>query len=117
MLTAMARFKPIYVRRSDGKVEVVAKGKRRERNEPTPDQLDASPDKNGVSDFYREVALEEVKSLDWRRKLGGMLAREFALDDKNALGRMIFKQYGDSRLMARRSSLHVGGVPGKLPSL
>ncbi|KAK3116212.1 hypothetical protein LTR53_003649 [Teratosphaeriaceae sp. CCFEE 6253] len=72
----MARFKNVYARRSDGKLEILVKGKRKESNEPMPDQLDTTPDKHGVSDYYREVAPEEMKSLDWRRKLGGMLARE-----------------------------------------
>ena len=80
----MARFYPVYVRRSDGKVEIVSKSKRRERNEPTDEQLDQKPDKNGVSDYYREVSPDEAKHLDWRRKLGGMLARELDHKDKNA---------------------------------
>ena len=80
----MTRFYPLYVRRSDGKLEVIGKGKRRERNEPTEEQLDQKPDKNGVSDYYREVSMDESKHLDWRRKLGGMLARELDWKDKNA---------------------------------
>ena len=94
----MTRFYPLYVRRSDGKLEallfqsqgrpgkleVVAKGKRKELNEPTEEQLDQKPDKNGVSDYYREVSMDESKHLDWRRKLGGMLARELDWKDKNA---------------------------------
>ena len=82
----MARFYPIYVRRSDGKLEVVSKGKRRELNQPTDDQLDQRPDRDGVSDFYREVGADEGKHLDWRRKLGGMLARELAWKDKSGQG-------------------------------
>ncbi|KAK4494331.1 hypothetical protein PRZ48_014629 [Zasmidium cellare] len=78
----MARFYPLYVRRSDGKIEIIVKGKRKELNQPTEDQLDQRPDKDGVSDFYREVALEEPKHMDWRRKLGGMLARELNWKDK-----------------------------------
>ncbi|KAK4543605.1 hypothetical protein LTR36_005500 [Oleoguttula mirabilis] len=79
----MARFYPLYVRRSDGRLEIIAKGKRNEHNEPTTDQLDQKPDKHGISDFYREVSLDEMKSLDWRRKLGGMLARELNWKDKS----------------------------------
>lgn len=71
----MGRFYPLYVRRSDGKREVISQRKK-EVNQPTEDQLDQRPDKNGVSDFYREVAPDEPKHLDWRRKIGGMLARE-----------------------------------------
>ncbi|KAH9820890.1 Transcription-silencing protein, cryptic loci regulator Clr2 [Teratosphaeria destructans] len=79
----MGIFYPLYVRRSDGKLETIGKGKRREKNTPTDEQLDQRPDRNGVSDFYREVGPDEVKSLDWRRKLGGMLARELSWRDKN----------------------------------
>ncbi|EME40979.1 hypothetical protein DOTSEDRAFT_74509 [Dothistroma septosporum NZE10] len=80
----MARFYPLYVRRSDGKLEIVTKGaKRKETNSPTDDQLDQKPDKDGVSDYYREVKPEETKHLDWRRKLGGMLARELDWKDKS----------------------------------
>jgi len=82
----MGRFYPLYVRRSDGKLEIIAKGKRKERNEPTAEQLDQSPDKHGISDYYREVSLEDMKSLDWRRKLGGMLARELNWKDKSGQG-------------------------------
>lgn len=80
----MTRFYPLYCRRSDGKLEAGTKSKRKELNQPTDDQLDQKPDKNGVSDYYREVAPEETKHLDWRRKLGGMLARELDWKDKNA---------------------------------
>lgn len=73
----MGRFYPLYVRRSDGKTEIVSKGQRKkEANQPTEEQLDQRPDRNGTSDFYREVAPDEPKHLDWRRKIGGMLARE-----------------------------------------
>lgn len=82
----MARFYPIYVARSDGKKEILAKGKLREPNQPTDTQLDQRPDKNGVSDFYREVAPDEIKHLDWRRKLGGMLVRELAWKDPSGGG-------------------------------
>ena len=79
----MAPFYPIYARRSDGKLEIGSKTKRAESNEPLPEQLDQKPDKNGVSDYYREVAPDEPKHLDWRRKLGGMLARELAWKPKD----------------------------------
>ena len=82
----MARFYPIYVARSDGKKEILAKGKLREPNQPTDTQLDQRPDKNGVSDFYREVAPDEIKHLDWRRKLGGMLVRELGWKDPSGGG-------------------------------
>lgn len=72
----MGRFFPVYIRRSDGKIEIKSRHRSLERNEPTKEQLDKTPDTNGISDFYREVDIDEQKHLDWRRKLGGMLARD-----------------------------------------
>lgn len=99
----MAPFKPLYVRRSDGKLEtVVGKGKRKESNQPTDEQLDQNPDKDGVSDFYREVLLTEPKHLDWRRKLGGMLARQLDPNNEKAgTGRPLTISY----IAALRSTL------------
>ena len=71
----MPRFFPLYVRRSDGKSEIVSK-KKSEPNGPTQDQLDRKADTNGMSDFYREIPEEEAKHQDWRRKLGWMLIKE-----------------------------------------
>lgn len=78
----MTRFYPLYVRRSDGKAEVSNHHKRKEPNQPTSDQLNKKPDSNGISDYYREVGMDETKHLDWRRKLGGMLARDFGFKDQ-----------------------------------
>lgn len=72
----MGNFYPVYARRSDGKMEITAKGKGKEKNEPTAEQLDQTPNSKGISDYYRLVKPTEMKSMDWRRKLGGMLARE-----------------------------------------
>lgn len=77
----MAKFYPLYLRRSDGKLEVVNHHKRKESNGPTSDQLNKKATGNGVSEFYREVGMDETKHLDWRRKLGGMLARELGWSD------------------------------------
>lgn len=95
----MAPFLPLYVRRSDGKHEIAAKGKRSEQNAPTAEQLDQKPDKHGVSDFYREVSLDEMKSLDWRRKLGGMLARELEGTGKSGIGKNVIVSYRKRLLM------------------
>lgn len=84
----MGRFYPLYVRRSDGKLEVAGHHKRKEFNQPLPEQLDTKPDANGVSDYYREVSIEESKHLDWRRKLGGMLARDLGASDSGSLNRV-----------------------------
>lgn len=76
----MGRFYPIYLRRSDGKLETVSHGKR-ELNQPTSAQLNTKPNADGISDFYRLVTIDEPKHLDWRRKIGGMLARDLGLKD------------------------------------
>jgi hypothetical protein len=68
----MTRYQVIYVRRSDGRLEVVNKN-RREKNQPTPDQMNRAPNSKGVVDYYKELAPDELKHLDWRRKLAGML--------------------------------------------
>ncbi|KAF2239003.1 hypothetical protein EV356DRAFT_504357 [Viridothelium virens] len=83
----MPRFFPLYVRRSDGRSEIASK-KRPESNGPTQEQLDRKADANGISDFYREVAEEEIKHQDWRRKLGWMLVKELGGEehkDKNCI--------------------------------
>lgn len=101
----MARFYPLYVRRSDGKLEIVVKGKQKELNQPTAEQLDQRPDRNGISDFYREIVQEEPKNLDWRRKLGGMLAREMNWKDKSGGGEYVHDnaQQTTTRMLTSRT--------------
>ena len=70
------QFYPLYIRRSDAKRFTKGKYGAKEPNEPTSEQLNADPDANGISDFYREIPVGEMKEIDWRRKLGGMLIRE-----------------------------------------
>ncbi|KAK6000378.1 hypothetical protein QM012_003624 [Aureobasidium pullulans] len=79
----MGRFHPVYIRRSDGMLETATKSGARivkEANKPTPKQLDDKPKSDGVKDYYREVAIDESKHMDWRRKLAAMLARDLNLD-------------------------------------
>jgi hypothetical protein len=75
----MTRFYPVYPRRSDGKLEVDTK-RGKEKNEPSVDQLDKTPNSKGVCDYYREIPEDEPKHIDWRKKLAGMLIRELAVD-------------------------------------
>ena len=73
----MAPFFPLYISRSDGKLDTISiKTKKKERNEPTAEQLDDTPDSKGISDFYKRLETGDAKEVDWRRKLGGMLMRE-----------------------------------------
>ncbi|THW04149.1 hypothetical protein D6C89_06673 [Aureobasidium pullulans] len=81
----MGRFHPVYLGRSDGMLETATKhGARitKEPNKPTPKQLDDKPKADGVKDYYREVAIDESKHMDWRRKLAAMLARDIGLDQE-----------------------------------
>ena len=88
----MTLYYPLYIRRSDGKLQVKSHG-RAEANEPTPEQLDQSPNEKGIFDFYKLCKDDDPKLLDWRRKLGGMLIRELqptSVVDKSGLSS---KQY------------------------
>ncbi|KAI9797416.1 MAG: hypothetical protein M1835_000750 [Candelina submexicana] len=72
----MAPFYFIYIGRSDGQLRIVTKSKKRELNQPTDLQLDKTPDKKGVSDYYTKLVNGSPKEVDWKRKLAGMLIRE-----------------------------------------
>jgi len=72
----MGAFQILYLQRSDGKIEIRGRLGTKEKNEPLPAQLDPTPGKDGISDYYRALSEDDAKHLEWRRKLGGMLARE-----------------------------------------
>ena len=82
----MTRFTILYLRRSDGKTETVDRSRQREKNEPTPEQLNAEPNAQGISDYYREIPYNEHKHSDWRRKLAGMLMRELGTKEQSGTG-------------------------------
>lgn len=107
----MTLFYPIYVRRSDGQAATTSRGKREEPNRPTEEQMDQRPDANGVSDFYREVPSDEAKHVDWRRKLGGMLARE--LQRKDA-GKSLDQHFPRLSAHHARCRAHPGVISGAL---
>lgn len=108
-------YQVLYVRRSDGKLDITHRG-RREKNEPTPEQLDQTPDANGIADYYRELGPNESKVLDWRRKLASMLMKNIA-NSSSTTG------YSPATLLChllrltdpQRSSLHPPRPPRKLP--
>lgn len=68
----MAPYHPIECCRSDGLLEYKSKLGAKELNQPTPKQLEETPNAKGVVDCYRKVEPNDQKSIDWRRKLGGM---------------------------------------------
>jgi hypothetical protein len=112
----MGRFFPVYVCRSDGKLETISTHKRKESNQPTAEQLDSRPDASGTSDYYRPVRIDEPKHLDWRRKLGSMLARELGLAD-SGMSSTTATSIGPSRTDYRRQGLYIGRLSGKLQAL
>ena len=77
----MPQFYPLYLRRSDGVINL--KGG---KNEPAPNQLDPKPNAHGIADFYRLSPTGDPKETEWRRKLGGMLIREIG-DAEQSNGR------------------------------
>ena len=66
----------MYFQKSDGKLDIINKKKKKEPNAPTPSQMDSTPDAKGIVDFYRLVEIGDEKEVEWRRKLGGMMKRE-----------------------------------------
>ncbi len=93
----MAPFYPVYIARSDGKLEIASRSRKKELNQPTDEQLDSTPDAKGVSDFYTKLEDGDAKEVDWRRKLGGMLVRE--LGRKEHQGPKLPSMKAEERLM------------------
>lgn len=70
----MGVFNGLIPCRSDGAFDIRTKNGVKELNQPTASQLNATPDNSGNVDCYRRIEPESEKDVDWRRKLGGMLA-------------------------------------------
>ncbi|KAF2703559.1 hypothetical protein K504DRAFT_391996 [Pleomassaria siparia CBS 279.74] len=71
----LTQFWPIFPTKSDGKEVVNIRGDI-QRNGPSQEQLDKTPNDQGQCDYYRQIEEDEPKHVDWRKKLGGMLLRE-----------------------------------------
>ena len=90
-------MKCIWLSRSDGTLETIGKNRIREPNEPTRDQLDRSPNAQGLADYYHLIEVGEDKEVEWRRKLGTLLqqylghleqdSKLFTVDDKRIVVR------------------------------
>ena len=114
----MGKFSPTYISRSDGMLETVTKhGGRitKEPNQPTAKQLDDKPKADGVKDYYREVAIDESKHMDWRRKLGFMLARDLNLP-QGTLMRRWMNHLQETDALSRKG-IHPRPLPAKLPTI
>lgn len=81
----MAPFIPIFLSRSDGRLETTSlKSKKKEPNAPSAAQLNPNREVNGNRDYYKSIEVGDTKEVDWRRKLGGMLMKE--IGDKDFSG-------------------------------
>ncbi|MCJ1399710.1 hypothetical protein MMC11_002912 [Xylographa trunciseda] len=83
----------VYLQLSDGKLEVSLKksekgntGRKREANGPTQAQLQKVKDSKGLYTFYQKLKVSHPKHIEWRRKLGGMLMREFGKKETQSEG-------------------------------
>ncbi|KAI9787240.1 MAG: hypothetical protein M1839_003478 [Geoglossum umbratile] len=79
----MPTYFKIHVLRSDGMLEVATSSGRPLPNRPTDGQLDKTPNAKGVIDFYKKVNVNDAKETDWRKKLGGMLAKQLGQAEHN----------------------------------
>ena len=82
---SMVLYTPLYSRRSDGVMEVTTRDGKTERNEPLPEQLDRTPDAKGDVNYCREIQPDELKHLDWRRKLACMLMEKLGNDEQRGM--------------------------------
>lgn len=68
----MAPYYPLRVLRSDGVASYVHNGVNTP-NQPKPADLDPTPNAHGQVSYYKKIGTHEMKDLQWRRKLAGML--------------------------------------------
>lgn len=92
---ATPRFYPCFSTRSDGQLYTLGRGGGKELNQPTSAQMDATPKplkgkdtpvpgkQTMVCDFYKKLDDGDLKAVEWRRKLGGMLMSILAKNDKD----------------------------------
>ena len=66
-------FKPVYIARSDGELEIKTKKYGREYNGPTDAQLDKN---SGEDDYYELLPPGNEKAVQWKAELGEMLRQE-----------------------------------------
>ena len=112
----MVLYTQLFVRRSDGVMEVISRDGKTERNEPLPEQLDRTPDAKGDVNYCREIHPEEMKHLDWRRKLACMLMEKLGNEEqKGLLGLSHFAC--EIRAKFCRKTIYLTFISRKLPTL
>lgn len=113
----MAPYRPVYLTRSDGKLEILSKSRKKESNAPTADQLDSRSDAKGNTDYFKELELGDAKEVDWRRKLGGMLIREVGGQEHPGTSSMQCCWLSARWLMPARQQLHLSRSTRELQAL
>ena len=80
----MAPYYPLTICRSDGLLEFEIRKGVMEPNKPTAAQLDESPNSAGEVDYYKKLEADSPKSIDWTRKIGGMLMATLGGKEQNS---------------------------------
>ena|SRR6187402_1269037 len=78
-------YRQCFVTRSDGQLTVIARDGTPEPNQPTAAQLDDTPIMSKgkhMVDCYKQLADDDAKAVEWKRKLGGMLMNLLAKGNK-----------------------------------
>lgn len=106
----MAPYFPLYISRSDGRLETISlKTKKKESNAPNEAQLNPNREVNGNRDFYKSIEIGDVKEVDWRRKLGGMLMKE--IGEKEHSGKHIYSTLNIEILICPGQRYILGALP------
>lgn len=87
----MARFLQLVVARSDGRSEYQSASGAVAKNEPP--RQDTKPLPDGSVDYYVKVDNDDPTSHDWRRKLGGMLAKALGAHETHARECIVFASH------------------------
>ena len=81
----------LRIQRSDGKRVVKDSKLRNVDNGPTTTQLQKVVDSEGNYNYYQELRIGSSKNMDWRKKLGTLLAEEYERQSEEAHGHAVGK--------------------------
>src|SRR2546421_10444811 len=81
----MPDFHAIHQYRSDGVLAISGGPGGTQKNRPTDDQLKKTKDASGITRCYTKINHGNQKDVEWRKKLGGMLAKEIAVDEEQGM--------------------------------
>lgn len=81
----MSKVYPLTVCRSDGLIDTTTRDGITEANSPAATQQNQAPKADGSIDYYQRIENDDLKALDWRRKLGGMLMNVLGTKEHDGL--------------------------------